>query len=143
MRRLRRGVDNDGLRCPRRIKTDTDRIWTCIGIVARDSPWYAIHRASPRKVRFLLDHRTGQRAQAGEGRGMAVQITEALIRLDLLILDELGYLPFSASGGALLFHLLSKLYERTSVVIATDLSFSEWASVFGEPSITDCPLSPG
>ena len=47
-------------------------------------------------------------------------------------LDELGYLPFSPSGGALLFHLLSKLYERTSVVITTNLSFSEWAGIFGD-----------
>jgi DNA replication protein DnaC len=47
-----------------------------------------------------------------------------------------AYLPFSASGGALLYHLLSKIYERASVVIATNLSFNEWATVFGDPKMT-------
>ena len=93
-----------------------------------------------KRVRFVTAAGLVNELMEAKAQLRLSKLEGALLRLDLLVLDEVGFVPFTKAGAELLFGVLSDRYERSSVLITTNLDFASWTDVFGEARLTGALL---
>lgn len=89
-----------------------------------------------KKVRFYKTAALVNELVAAKADGSLVQLLKKLSKLDLLICDEWGYIPFDAEGSQLLFHVIADCYEKRSLIITTNIEFSKWNGIFYDDQLT-------
>ncbi|GAE48373.1 mobile element protein [Mesobacillus boroniphilus JCM 21738] len=99
----------------------------------------AIHRFG-KSVKFYTVAGLVNRLLEANEKGTLPKLFKQIEKLDLLILDELGYIPLHKQGGELLFQVISMCYEAKSIIITTNLQFGQWNHVFGDPILTEAVI---
>lgn len=99
----------------------------------------AIHKFGSRVKFYTVASLVNKLIEANQ-QGSLVKLIKQIEKLDLLVLDELGYIPLHKEGAELLFQVISMCYEKKSIVITTNLQFGQWNHVFGDPILTEAVI---
>lgn len=97
-------------------------------------------QTSAKNIKFFTVANLVNRLLDAHEKGTIGRFYKQLEKLDLLILDELGFIPLHKQGAELLFQVISMCYERNSLIITTNLRFGEWNHVFGDPILTEAVI---